>query len=240
MFFIGICDDEIGTCAELEKIIEQFAEQHKLEIQISIWYTGESLCQYLEQENNLDLLFLDIVLDELSGIEVGNFIREKLINLKTSIIFISQWSQYALNLFRIQPIDFLIKPITNQKVLDVMEFWKNRYIKDAQLLEIKTGRTFYKIPYNDIMYLYSDNKKVNIKTFNGQIQFYGKLKNISATLPKNFISIHQSYVINLNYIKESSYHEVKMMDDQYFNISQVHRKKVRETIVKTYKEKKNV
>ena len=84
---------------------------------INIWYTGEELCEYLRQNNTLDLLFLDIELISTDGIKVGNFIREEMENMETDIIYISSNSSYAMNLFRIQPIDFLIKPLTEERTL---------------------------------------------------------------------------------------------------------------------------
>ena len=68
---------------------------------------GEALCDFLERSSNtLDALFLDINLDTTDGIQVGNFIREKLDNYETKIVYISADSSYAMELFRQQPIAF--------------------------------------------------------------------------------------------------------------------------------------
>lgn len=84
MYKIGICDDEKGTCAELEEILYRYAQNRGLKCDINIWYTGEELCEYLRRENTLDILFLDIELVSTDGIKVGNFIREEMENMITT------------------------------------------------------------------------------------------------------------------------------------------------------------
>ncbi len=75
-----------------------------------MWVHGEALCDFLERSSNtLDALFLDINLDTTDGIQVGNFIREKLDNYETKIVYISADSSYAMELFRQQPIAFFAK-----------------------------------------------------------------------------------------------------------------------------------
>ena len=70
-----------------------------------------------------------------------------------------------------------------------------------------------------------------------EVMFYGKLKEIAALAPLNFIMIHQSFLINLDYVAECSYEIVKMMNGSRLNISQPYRKKVREEIMRNKWEK---
>lgn len=240
MYYIGICDDEKAVCSELEDVITNFAKKSNLRVEVHVWYTGEKLCDYLQQGNKLDLIFLDIELSGISGIDVGKFLREKLVDLRTAIVYISRKSHYAIDLFRLQPIDFLIKPLETTKIEEVLKIWNERYHDKNKVLEVKTNKSYYSLPYSDIFYLYSENKKITVVMSNETIQFYEKLKNVASLLPSNFLKIHQSYIVNLDYVKESSYEKIVMVDGQCFNISQPYRKQVRETIVSLYREKKHV
>ena len=121
MFCIGICDDDEGLCGELVKMLYDYGKEHKIQMNIDIWYQGESLCRFLrENKKILDVLFLDIELLTTNGIEVGRFIREEQENMETAIVYISANSSYAMDLFRVQPTDFLIKPLDKIKVGNVM------------------------------------------------------------------------------------------------------------------------
>ncbi|MCM1125164.1 MAG: LytTR family DNA-binding domain-containing protein [Lachnospiraceae bacterium] len=231
MFYIGICDDEKETCAELENMLCRFGETHGIKIDISVWYTGEALCNFLKRENILDLLFLDIELVSTDGIKVGSFIREELEDVETAIVYISSKSSYAMNLFRIQPLDFLIKPLSQKSIEDVMERSIKLYERKNQLFEYSTKGYHFKIPYKEIIYFYSQNKKINIVLKEKEVQFNGKLKDIASSVPHNFILIHQSYLVNLDFIVECSYEIMKMQNGALLNISQPYRKTVREQIM---------
>ncbi len=239
MFYIGICDDEKGTCAELENMLYVFGEKRSINIEVSVWYTGESLCSFLKKETILDMLFLDIELISTDGIKVGGFIREELENLETVIIYISSTSNYAMSLFRIQPFDFLIKPLNQKMIDDVMDRSVRIYEKKNQFFEYysKAQNCHSKVCFKDILYFYSQNKKINIVLSNEEIQFNGKLKEIANIVPHNFCMIHQSYLVNLNFVAECSYEWMKMQNGALLSISLPYRKTVRNQMIQREWEK---
>ena len=118
---IGICDDGKVTSSELERILLNIDKTLNANINIEIWEDGIKLCEYLKSIERLDLIFLDIELYELSGIQVANYIRNELNDLKTSIVFISHKQNYAMDLFEMQPLDFIVKPLSEEKILKVVD-----------------------------------------------------------------------------------------------------------------------
>ena len=95
MYYIGICDDGKNICADMEEMVFRYASDRDLLMGLEIWYTGEALCQYLKEEHPLDILFLDIDLLTMSGIEVAQFIRSQMENRWMQIIYISGNASYA-------------------------------------------------------------------------------------------------------------------------------------------------
>ena len=87
VYNIGICDDDKNMCCELESMLIDIFREFSVHVEIEPWYSGETLCKHLEMGNAFDLLFLDIELLTLNGVEVGKFIRESLNDVKTKIIF---------------------------------------------------------------------------------------------------------------------------------------------------------
>lgn len=231
MYRIAICDDEIKTCSDLEEMLYQYGKRNSLTFTIDIWYSGERLCNYLEKGNTIDLLFLDIELVTTDGIAIGKYIREELENRECTIVYISSKTSYAMSLFRIQPLDFLIKPLDMTVIEDIM----SRYIAESerknQLFECYYKGCSYKIPYKKILYFYSDNKKINIVSCDKEIQFNGKLKELAKHVPHNFVLIHQSYLINLDYTRACQYETVTLQNGTILNISQPYRKAVREQLM---------
>jgi len=115
MYDIGICDDGKNTCAFIENMLSQCAAQKAIPMNVRVWYTGEGLRNYLADGGHLDILFLDIELFKMTGIEVGSYIRNELDNMGLQIIYISGKPSYAQQLFKTQPMDFLVKPITQER-----------------------------------------------------------------------------------------------------------------------------
>lgn len=237
MFHIGICDDEKATCAELESMLYGYGKRVGIKVDVSVWYTGEGLCSFLKRENTLDLLFLDIELISTDGIKVGYFIREELENIETAIVYISSKSSYAMSLFRIQPLDFLLKPLNQKTIDDVVDRCVKFYERKNQLFKFYAKGCHFKIPHKEIIYFYSQNKKINIVLKGEEMQFNGKLKDIAHIVPHNFIQIHQSYLVNLDFVVECSYELMSMQNGILFNISQPYRKIVRGQIMKNEWEK---
>lgn len=233
MYKIGICDDSKLTCIELENMLRDIMLSLKKEVEIEPWYSGESLCKYLEDGNRFDVIFLDIELLKINGIDVGKYIRNNLDDLKTNIIYISYNRSYAMQLFKLQPLDFLVKPLQYNLVKESVEMFLKRAGRNKAFLEYRVGNNYCREMCEDIIYLSSDNKKIHIIAIaDKKIEFYGKLKTLITKLPSNFIQIHQSYIINVDYMVEINYEQVQMSNGDILNISKPYRTEVRNRLLK--------
>ena len=188
--------------------------------------------KYLEAGNQLDILFLDIELFQMTGIEVGSYIRNQLDDMGMQIIYISGKASYAQQLFKTQPLDFLVKPISKDQISDVLEM-AFRIIKHKnEKFEFQQGKNYYYVPMGDIVYLGSEGRKVKIVTQKEIFEFYGRLKEIAKRLPDNFIIIHKSYIVNKEYIFRYTYEMVELANGITLTISPANRKQVRERILR--------
>ena len=177
----------------------------------------------MQKKKAIDLLFLDIELVSTDGIQVGRLIRRELENQDISIAFISSKSSYALELFKIHPIDFLIKPVSAQDIYETIDEALRLYNRGNTVFEYRANGYSCKIPYREILYFGSENKKINMVTAESTVQFTGKIRDLADILPGNFLQIHQSYIINMNHMNECSYELVKMSGGVELSISQSYR-----------------
>ena len=231
MYTIGICDDGKNTCASIEEMILQYAAKNKLRLDIQVWQAGEELCKYLEQGGHLDVLFLDIELIKLTGIEVGYFIRNRMEDRGMQIIYISGHSAYAQKLFKTQPMDFLVKPITVQQIDASLELAIKLIKSNSERFEFQNGRDYYYMPNSEIIYFESNGRKIKIVTMKTEQEFYGVIKDLKKRLPKEFFPIHQSYVINETNVVRYAYDMVEMNNNTILSISKSFRKQVRERLL---------
>ena len=232
MYYIGICDDGKQVCSELERMVLAYGRQKSLELKTAVWYTGESLCAYLQEGNPLDVLFLDIELWQMTGIEAGSFIRNRLEDRRLQIVYISGKASYAWSLFKTQPLDFLVKPILQEQVDEVLDLAVKILGRNETKFAYQSGRDYYYIPYGDIRYFVSEGRKIRIVTTQGEKEFYGKLRELEKALPKDFLKIHQSYLVHTLFVARYAYEEVELTDGTILSISKKYRKQVRERLLR--------
>lgn len=231
MYYVGICDDGQNICSSIENMVMKYAKERTIKMEIEIWYTGESLWEYLKSGNSIDILFLDIELLELSGIQVATLIRNCLNNRQMQIIYISGKNSYAQELFKTQPMDFLIKPIDSQSIRKSLDLAIEILDKNSKKFQFQNGKEYYYIPFGEIMYFTSQGRKIVMVCINGEKSFYGKLKKIVQDLPLYFITIHQSYIVNPKFIARYTYEMIELVDGTILTISKINRKKVRKQLL---------
>lgn len=229
MLRIAICDDEKSICNQLEEILEKLGREFLENIQIDIFYSGEELCQYLAGNNYFDIIFLDIELKIMNGVEVGQVIRDRMLNETTQIIYISGKETYAMELFKIRPLDFIIKPFNYEKIKEIFKIALRIIQKNENIFQYKIGHTTYNVLIKNILYFESRNREIIIHEINGTEVFYGKLKDVYENLRRfKFIQIHKSYLVNYNHVIKLEYHQVIMSSKVILPISQANRKRIRE------------
>lgn len=232
MYNIGICDDGENICTSIETMLLQYAREKKIQVDTNVWYTGESLRDYLVSGGYLDILFLDIELFKMTGIEVGAYIRNQLDNMGLQIVYISGKASYAQQLFKTQPLDFLVKPILQAQIDEVMDMALKIVTKRNARFAFQQGKDYYYIPMGDIVYFESKGRKVKVVTMKAAFEFYGKLKNVMNCLSDDFIVIHQSYIINREYVFRYTYELVELVNGTILTISLVNRKLVRDKLLR--------
>ncbi|NBJ93006.1 LytR/AlgR family response regulator transcription factor [Parablautia muri] len=230
MYRIGICDDDKALCSGLEEQIYQIAKELSVKVDAEVWYSGESMLHDLQNDIQVDLIFLDIELVQADGISIGKFIRNRMEDINTHIVYISSKQTYAMQLFKVQPLDFLVKPVSGEQIKEVLI----RSIRLKQSLrncfEYQKGSVIFRIPTKDIVYFTSMDKKIKLVARNSEDEFYGKLKSIIEELPADFMMIHQSYIVNQLYVGEYAYDYVRMSDGTVLSISKPYRKQIRDKV----------
>ena len=236
MYRVAICDDESYICSQIEEIIINYQKESLEEIDIEVFYSGEELCRFIQQEHNFDIIFLDIELKQMNGVEIGRIIREDMSDEVTQLLYISSKQDYAMTLFDNRPLNFLIKPLDQDKVVKYLSQAIQISQKSNLFYEFNVGKIHYKVPYKDIMYFESDDKKIRVITNTVTYECYGKLTDMKEVVPSSeFFFIHKSYLVNYLYISEAQYEFVKVTSGIILPISQTYRKEVRDMLIKRRK-----
>lgn len=237
MLRIAICDDDKTLCNHMELIIFEHCAKNSLHIDVEVFYSGVKLCEFIQNEHDFDLIFLDIEMSEINGVEVGTIIREKMNNQTTQIVYISSNISYCMNLFQVRPMNFLVKPILPEQVVKQINLASDLILRAEYLFRYKQGHISYSEPVRNIIYFESQNRLVRMITASRETSFYGTLTEIEQQLNKsNFLLIHKSFLVNYAHIAEFGAKDIKMSNGQLLAISQQRRKSVKDMQIKLEKE----
>ena len=192
---IAICEDEVVQINLLNNHIKKWAKEKDIEISIDNFTTAESFLFEWSDYDQYDIIFLDIKLSKMSGIELSNIIREK--NKDMDIVFVTGFFKYALHGYRVGALQYLIKPIESSDLYFCLDKSLNRITNEFKesILILETTKKTIKLDYNDINYCIMFSPYIDIHTNSGKITLRKKISEIEEVLPSEyFIRCHRSYL----------------------------------------------
>mgnify|MGYP002513373621 FL=1 len=197
---IAVVDDEKA----IREHICGLVEEQQPESRIEAYATGEEL---LASGKRFDIVFLDIQMEGMNGIEAARNLREKNANLgveDTVLVFITGIKDYVFDAFDLYAFQYLLKPIDERKFAEVLE----RAVREAakkkerRVLFIKSRNLT--LDQSDILYIESRAKKVEIHTAGAAqaIEIYAAMDELEGQLGENFYRCHRAYIVNMDCITE--------------------------------------
>ncbi len=232
MLDVVICDDDKITVEHIKTVLCGRSGGENGRLSVREFYDAETLFEYLSS-HRCDLIYLDIEMGEMNGVELGRKIREEFGDYITKIVYISSKDGYVRQLLDVQPLGFISKPLSDEKILQML------YRAAAAKKQLSAARFFtytkkhdtYKIPINDIIYFENLNHVIRIVTTSGMDEFYDTIHSVLERLDGDrFIKVHRSYYVNFDNIKRSSFDALEMCNGQKISISRSQRKYVRDKI----------
>lgn len=224
MINIGICDDEASMRRLLRAPLEQKLQLLGEDYRIFEYDCGETLVTRPETEW-LDILFLDIEMKQLSGMETARNLRRR--DSHTLLIFVTAYPDFVFQGYEVHAFHYILKPYENQKIMKVLEQALKELGQNREhyfTLEQKSGTT--KIPTKKILAFSSDRRKIIISLEDGnKLEFYGKLDAVEADLPDYFIRCHNRHLVNLNYVTTLE-KDGCILKSQSFPVSRAYRQSV--------------
>ena len=153
----------------------------------------------------INAIYIDIKIDSLNGIEIAQKIQQE--NPKIKIIYMTAYSQYSEAIFKTKPTYLLLKPIKKEQIKKSLEraLQEENQNKNIKTFNIK-GKIF-NIEVEKIKYIESNKRVVIIYEEDLKRRIYGKLDEIEEMLSSNFVRCHQSYIVNLEHVRELNTHE---------------------------------
>ena len=175
----------------------------------------------LIKKEKIDLLFLDIHMPILTGIELVRALQNP-----PSVIFTTAYRDYAVESYELNIVDYLVKPITFTRFLKAVNKYENQFQKIKaprpnlsspntvsnypNYIYINSNKKHIKVKFEEILYVESIKDYVRIHTRDTSIMTKFKISEFEEKLPINFLRIHRSYIVNTNQITAYTAHDVEI------------------------------
>ena len=198
---IAICDDE----KNIRELIANKVEKQYPDAEIIFFQSGEEL---LLSDEYIDILFLDIQMSGIDGMETAKELRKK--DKSVILIFVTAVEEYVFQAFDVGAFNYIVKPIDDGKFSDVLhravDEWSSQNINEKEPEEryvlINNSGVHTKVILDEIVYAEVFNRKVVIHKLDGEIEYYGKMSDLESLAGDSFFRPHRAYLINFKYVEK--------------------------------------
>lgn len=227
MLRIIACDDCKEDREWLKKQLKEYFLLSPLSYSLKFYESGDELLKYYEPYA-YDLIFFDVEMPGENGVEVAKKLRE--VDGMINIIFLTSHKKYVFSSFLAEPIQYLLKPLEYDELCQVMKIVEKKLIKKKEEhYSITFNGNTNRIPLDKIMYFESQGRTISISTVDKSFQFYSSLNDVERKLnEKDFMRIHQSYLVNIKYISKLVSSSVLLNNGEELPISRSKKKLINE------------
>lgn len=235
MLEIAVCDDEEYFLQQEKEWISQYMKRLGYEFRIDTFVSGVDFMAIGDKVSKYDIMFLDINMEEMNGLETARKIREY--TKDAYIVFVTAFITYSLEGYKVDAVRYLLKDNDSlekaiKECLDVI-VEKMHYVENKYTFDFQEGRKTLLI--DEILYIESNLHKLQFHLAGHKTEkytMYGRLDNINEMLQDfNFCRVHKSYLVNLKYVEKIERYMVKLSTGDKVSISQPKYNNVREQFI---------
>ena len=198
MIRIVICDDEKHMSDHIRAMASDFFRKKNREIQLRTFLSGEDLLNY---DGQIDILFLDIQMKGMDGMETARRLRAD--KFQGFLIFITVLKEMVFSSFEVQAYDYLLKPVEEKQFEKTMErlYASMRSAGEDSML-IQKGYEGRIVQKDEIIFCEIMDRKIYLNLTSGEVlDYYEQIENLETKLGSHFFRCHRSYLINLKHLK---------------------------------------
>lgn len=192
---IAVCDDEKIIREELLRLCRCFREGQSAAIELVSFSSGEELLRYREP---VDILFLDVQMRGMNGLETALKIRER--NDSMSIIFLTGYRSFMQEGYRVKAFRYLLKPIKEKDVMAALGEAVQDLQKNDKAVTGKDGNLYF-VKLSEIIYIECGNRCTLVRTVKNCFESSSTMCEWESVLSSgNFFRVHKGYIVNLRFV----------------------------------------
>lgn len=197
MLAIAVCDDELFERLRISAKIRDLAEEMRIPCSVVPFGSGKELLKSLDQ---FDLIFLDILMEEMDGMETARRCRE--LAFKKMLVFLSSSRKYVFDAYDVEAFHYLVKPVEDERLKKVLKraAEKEKH-RSQEYIVVSRERQQRKLFLDAVLYFEIRGRKIDVHEEYGIFSYYEKIGILEQQLQgKGFFRCHKSYLINLQHV----------------------------------------
>jgi len=195
---LAIVEDNHGESKYLHDLIGEYCLINNISSEVATFSSAEDF--FASWPIELDILFLDIMLDEINGIEIATKVRKS--NERVMITFTTSNPQFSLSGYAVDALDYLIKPVSKELLFRTLDKAIHRLdISRHNYFTVNNNDGFFVINTMDIHYIELLNRKLIIHTKSGPVTCLRTLQYMEVQLPDTFFRCHNTFLVNLQAVE---------------------------------------
>lgn len=212
---IAICDDDLTVVQEVESLIKKFMDKNGYDYETYTFNSGKEL---LRSNIQFDIVYIDIEMPEMNGLEVSKQLLRKYPHI--TILIITSYPHYLDDAMELNVYRYISKPFDVERFIRNLEYAYNNYLRRNKPIKVKSNDEISKINSSEIIYISIENEKVYVHTYDEDIRttenFGYWLRELDGL---SFFQVHQSFIVNLAYVKKvTKGNALLICKDRFFDV----------------------
>ncbi|MBQ8324599.1 MAG: response regulator transcription factor [Clostridia bacterium] len=195
---IALCDDEPAQREYLEKKLSLFARARRVQFGFAHFSSAEAFLFCFRENRNIDLLFLDIEMAEMNGIELAKELRKEQDALQ--IVFITGYPDYVGQGYDVEALHYLLKPVSTEKLFEVCDRFLKTAEEQPRFYLFPAGKEVVRLYEKEILYGESEGHYVILHTKTEELKLRMTVPELEKRLGEGFFRPSRSFVVNLRYV----------------------------------------
>ena len=222
VLLVAIADDEPRDAALLKGLVEDYFARSGAAVMTHVFSDG---LDFVRSAENHDIVFLDIQMKKLDGLETARFLRK--IGKESILIFVTNMAQFAIKGYEVDALDFIIKPATKESISYVLDkAMKRLSASSSATFSLKTAKGAISLSENEISYVEVFDHNLVYHTTKGEFTVRGRLSDLTDKLdPERFVLCNRSFIVNLRYVSNVT-PDYLTVGNTRITISKSHRKEL--------------
>ncbi|MBQ8160630.1 MAG: response regulator transcription factor [Clostridia bacterium] len=220
MLLIAITDDDPRDADALRAAVETYCEEQHVSAMVQTFHDGLDLIRSTEKH---DIVFLDIQMGKLDGMETAHLIRK--MDQDCILIFVTNMAQFAIKGYEVDALDFILKPVKQASISFVMSKALKRLQQSGHsMFSLKTPDGTVSLSENDITYVEVFDHNLVYHTLRGDYTVRGRLSDVEEKLNSDrFVTCNRSFIVNLRHVTSINT-DCLLIGDTRIAVSKSHRK----------------